>query len=585
MISFLRRIIGSKFGALFALLFLALVAFAFAAGDVTSTGGFGSLTSFGGGSSTRIGSQSLSESELQSRSQRVFEQQRRENPGMQIGEFLAMGAIPNIYDQLVSTIALEEFARQQGIHVSKRMVDAQIASLPAFQDATGKFSQSTFRQLLSAQGVSEQALRDDISQQLSGQLLTAPAGFGTRLTDSLVLPYASLLLEARAGRIAAIPSAVFLPKDKPTDQQLKQFYASNAERYTIPEQRKLRYALVDVSRFDAAAAPPESEIAKYYADHKADYAARETRTISQLILPTETAAKKATGAATLVDAAKANGLSVATFKDVTKADFATKASSAAADLAFATAEGKIAGPVKLPLGWALVEVTGIQRIAAKPLDSVKPEIVSTLRNEKRKQMLRDFISKIEDGIANGGTFDEAVKDNGLSVETSPLLLSTGQSPDNPEYRASPDVMPLLKPAFDMEADDDPQFTPISPDQRYALLDVTDIVAPAPPSLEKVKGIITQHYILHEGSVKAKALALKIKAEVDKGTPLEKALASAGVPLPPVQKLAGRRADLLRDDQRPPAEVSIMFAMAPGTIKTMPISEERGTFLIMLDDIQ
>ena len=101
----------------------------------------------------------------------------------------------------------------------------------------------------------------------------------------------------------------------------------------------------------------------------------------------------------------------------------------------------------------------------------------------------------------------------------------------------------------------------------------------------MKAVITQHYLLHEGATKAKALANKLKSEIDKGTPFDKALAGAGMPLPPAQKVGGKRADLLRGDERPPAEISILFAMAPGTVKIMPIPNDQGYFLIMLDKIE
>ncbi len=584
MISFFRRMIGSKFGAAFALLFLILVAFAFIAGDVGNSGGSGSLLSFGRNSSVKVGGQTLTDTEIQSRVQMVFQQQRSDNPGMQIGDFLAMNAVPSIYDRLIAATALQEFGTKQGIHVSKRMIDAEIARIPAFQDATGKFNQGAFQQALSAQKISEQALRDDIAKQLVGGLLTTPTGFGARLPRSMALPYASLLLEAREGRIAAIPAAAFVPKDKPTDKQLQQFYASNAERYSIPEQRRLRYAIVDIARFDAAAKPSEAEIAKYYNAHRAEFAARETRSVSQLILPGESAAKAAAGAVSLAEAAKANGLSVATFDAVSKADFTAKSSPEAAALAFSTPRGKVAGPVKTPLGWALVETTAIQTTPARTLDQVRPEIGGLLQKNKQKTLLTDFIAKVEDRVANGETFDEAIKAGGLTAETSPLIIATGQSPDSPEFRPGPDLMPLLKPGFDMDADDDAQFVPIAPDQRYALLDVADVVAPAPPPLAKVKPLIERDYLLHAGNARAMTVADKVKADIAKGASLDKAMAAVGVLLPPVQKVGGRRADLLREDQRPPAEVSILFAMVQGSTKTVPIPGERGVFIVMLDRI-
>lgn len=583
MISFLRRIIGSKLGAAFGLLFLALVAFAFAAGDISNQGGLGSLTD--GGASTKIGGETLTEKAVTDRVQRAFEQQRRESPGLRIGDFLAMGAVKGVYDQLVAALALNEFATDQGMHVSKRMIDAEIAAIPAFHDASGKFSQNQYRQLLAERGLSDAALREDITQQLNGRLLIGPATLGAQLGKDLVLPYASLLLEAREGRIAAIPSVAFKPERQPTDQELKAFYTRNADRYTIPEQRRLRYAVVDAERFAAAANPTESEIAKYYADNKAKYTARETRTIEQLILPTESAAQAAAKAASLSAAAQANGLAVAVLDAKQKDAFADNTSQAAADAVFAAPQGKLVGPVKLPLGWALFQTRAIQRTAETPLAQAKPEIVAALTAQKQKTLLADFTAKIEDEIADGATFDEVVKDHGLATETTPALLASGQSIAAEGFVPKPDITPLLEPAFDMDADDDPQFVAVAPDKRYALLDVTDIIAPAPPPLEKVKPVVVQHYLLNQGAAKAKALADRLRAEIEKGKPFDKALAEAGVALPPAQTVAGRRADLLRGDKRPPAEISILFAMAQGSVKLMPIPEDQGWFLILLNRIQ
>lgn len=585
MIGFMRRIIGSKFGAVFALVFLATVAFAFIAGDITSNKHYGNFAFLGGSTSTGIGGTSLPDSEVQTRVQRAFEGQRRENPGMKIGDFLSLGAVEGIYSQLVSALSLEEFAHKQGIYVSKRMVDAEIANIRAFHDATGKFSQAAFRQLLSAQGISEDALRQDISKQLSGRLVIAPATFGAQISRDAALPYASLLLEARSGVIAAIPSAAFKPATPPTEAQLADFYKRNASRYTIPERRSFRYAIVDASRFDAAATPTDSEIAAYYTSNKATYAARETRDIQQLILPTESTAKAAASAGSLAAAAKANGLEVSTLKAVSRTDFAKAASPAAADAAFAAPQGKVTGPVKLALGWALIQTTAIQKITEKPLEAVKPQIVEALKAKKRAALIGDFIAKVEDNIANGTTFDEAVKDNGLTVETTPALLSTGQNVDDPAYRPSADVAPLLKAGFGMEQDDDAQFVPITPEARYALVRVGEIVAAAPPPLAKVKPIVEQQYLLNQGLAKAQALAARLQGEIAKGVSLEKAMASAGVPLPPVQKVSGRRADLLRQDQQVPAQISILFAMTQGSVKTMPIPNDQGVFLIQLASVQ
>ncbi|WP_066767678.1 peptidylprolyl isomerase [Sphingobium sp. CCH11-B1] len=555
MLSVFRRIIHSKFGALIAILFLGIIAAAFILGDISS-GKFGGGSILSGGSAAKAKGYSLSEGEYQDRVQRVFENARKSNPGLQIGDFLAQGGAAQVYDQLVAALTLKAFADSQDVHISKRLVDAQIAQIPAFQDAAGNFSQDQFRALLSRERLTEQALRDDISREMLQRQLLAPVGLGAKLTDSQVMPYASLLLETRQGMVAAIPSIALLDDKNPTDAQLADYYKKNSARFTIPEQRRIRYALIDAQRFAQAAQPTDAEIAANYNQNKAAYAAKQSRSVEQLVLPTEAGAKaiaaKVKGGASLSAAAQGAGLAVATLADQSREALTASAGKAAADAAWAAKQGDLVGPIRAPLGWLLVRVTAV---------------------------------KEKDAIADGGTFEEVVKDNGLKLETSPLVLATGKQVRDAAFTAGPDLQPLIAPVFGMSADDDAQLVPITPDKRYALAAPGEIVAAAPPPLAEVKQLVLAQYKLNEGNRKAKALADQIQAKVAKGMKLTDAIAQAGVKLPPPQQLGGRRADIMRGQQRPPAEVAIMFAMAANTVKTLPIGQDRGYFVVQLNRIE
>ena len=588
MLSVFRRIIHSKFGAIFAILFLGVIAAAFILGDVTS-GQFGGASLSGGGTAAKAKGYKLTVAELQDRVQRVFENARRSSPELQIGEFFAQGGGAQVFDQLVQSLTLRAFADDQGMHISKRLIDAQIAQVPAFQDAAGNFSNDSFRALLARERLSEQALRDDIRREILQRQLLAPIGLGARPSENLVLPYASLLLEARQGNVAAIPAVAFLDDKDPTDAQLTDFYKKNSARFTIPEQRRIRYAVVDATRFAQAAAPSDADISAYYNQNKADYAASQTRSVEQLVLPTEAGAKaiaaQVKGGKSLPQAAQAAGLSVSTLEGQSRVQLTSATSKAVADAVFAAQQGELVGPVRGPLGFLLLRVTAVQDKPARPLTAVREEIVKTLRAQKEKQLLNDFTAKLEDQIADGGTFEEVAKDNGLTLETTPPLLATGKQVKDMAYVAPADIQPLVAPAFAMSADDDAQLVPITPDQRYALIAPGQIIAAAPPPLAEIKPLVQAQYKLNAGNQKAKALAEQIQAKVAKGTKLADAIAQAGVRLPAPQTLGGRRADIMRAEQRPPAEVSILFSMAENSVKTLPISEGRGYFVVQLTKIE
>src|SRR5690606_2807578 len=141
-------------------------------------------------------------------------------------------------------------------------------------------------------------------------------------------------------------------------------------------------------------------------------------------------------------------------KDQSREALTASASKAVADAAFAAKQGDLVGPVRGSLGWVLLRGTGVQSVPAKALVAVKGEIVETLRAQKEKQLLTDFTGKIEDQIADGGTFEEVVKDNGLKLETTPLLLADGKQAEDQLHEPTADVKALLAPVFAMSADDD-----------------------------------------------------------------------------------------------------------------------------------
>ena len=588
MLSVFRRFIHSKFGALFALLFLGIIAAAFIMGDITS-GKFGSSLGGGGETAAKAGRARISVTDLQERVQRVFENARRGTPGLQIGDFLAQGAVAQIYDQLVAAMTLKEYAKDQGVHISKRLVDAQIAQIPAFQDAAGNFSQDNFRQLLIRERITEQALREDITREILERQMLAPLGLGVKLPDSVILPYASLLLEARQGTIAAVPAAAFADIKDPTDAQLTTYYQQNAARYSIPEQRRIRYAVIDGERFAQAAQPTDAEIAASYNQNKASYAAKESRSFEQLIVPSEAAAKtiaaQVKGGKSLTAAAQGAGLEASTLTDQSRESLTASSSAAVANAGFTAKQGELVGPLRGSLGWVLLRVSNVKTVTARPLATVREEIAATLRSQKQKRLLSEFTGKVEDQIADGGSFEEVVKDNGLKLETTPFLIANGKQVEDQAYQAPADVRPLLAPVFQMSQDDDAQLVPITPDQRYALAAPAEVRAAAPPPLDKVKPLVLAQYKLSQGNAKAKAVAEQIRAKVAKGMKLADAVAQAGVRLPAPQTVGGRRADIMREGQRPPAEVAILFSMATNSVKTLPVGQDRGYFVVQLNGIK
>ncbi|WP_196490702.1 peptidylprolyl isomerase, partial [Erythrobacter donghaensis] len=276
MITFFRSFFNSKIGVVVSLIFLALIAVAFAASDVTGGASFGGV---GNESVAQIGGEEIGTGEFSTTVTNAFQQFRQRNPQLDMASFDAQGGIDGVLEEMIGSYASAEFAASIGLGASKRLVDSEIAGIQAFKGADGRFDETLFRNALAQQGLTEARVREDIRRSLLGDQLLLPATFGAKLSRQMALPYAGLILEGREGQIAFAPSAAFAPKTAPSNDQLQKFYAANAARYRIPERRILRFATFTTDRFRDQVKVSDAEIAALYKKRSAEFAATEKRDV------------------------------------------------------------------------------------------------------------------------------------------------------------------------------------------------------------------------------------------------------------------------------------------------------------------
>ncbi len=585
MITFIRSLINSRWGAVVALAFIAMIAVAFALGDVTGSNSFGGLS---GGNVASVGNRKIALGEFNEALDNRLRAERKDNPTLDMARFVEGGGLDSTLEQLINRYALAVFGEKYGVSVSKRLIDSEILQIPGSKGLDGKYSDEAFQAFLQQIGLSEKMVRDDLTQNLYTQQILPVAASGPMAPDSLVLPYASLLLEKRNGQVAVIPSAAYFPKEAPSDAVLSQYYRMNAAKFTIPEKRAISYALFGADLVSAKAKPSEADIAAYYEANAAQYAASESRDISQIIVPTEDAAKsvadKIANGQSLANVASELGLSVTKTTGATRAALTASGSKQVADAVFAATQGSLATPSRGRLGWFVVRVDAVKQVGARPLASVRGEIEAALTATRRVEMLADLTAEMEDAFADGSNITDVAKANGLTVETSPKLLANGQNPANPAYKPIPEMQVILPAAFQMETDGDPQLIEVVPGQRFAMIAIADFEEAAPPPLASVRPIVEQQWALAEGAKKARNAADQVRKAIDSGKPIAEALASLGIQTPAVESLSGTRAELSKEGQPISPPLSLMFAMKKGTAKMLQVPGNRGWFVVYLTDV-
>ncbi|MBA4355075.1 MAG: hypothetical protein C0409_10315, partial [Novosphingobium sp.] len=493
-----------------------------------------------------------------------------------------------VLDDMIDRLALAEWGKKHGLVVSDRLVDSEIVKINAFQGPDGKFSQSAYEQLLAQRGLTDKEVRSDLAQGLMARQLLLPAAFGAQMPGEAVVRYASLLTEKRSGTIVSVPSLAFAPQAGPDAAALTAFYNANKTRYMEPERRTIRYTLVNEASLKTVAAPTEAEIANRYKLNSAVYAASEQRTVTQVIVPTEAAARALAAevgkGGSLDAAARAKGLAPSQLADQTRDTLTNQTAKAVSDAAFAAASGTLAAPAKSGLGWHVIKVDAVKRNPGKTLDQARPEIVAVLSLEKRRAALSDLAAQVEQEVDNGTGLADIAKNLGLAVTTSPPLLADGSVFGKAGEKAPAELAPLIQAAFAMEREGEPQLAELKAGEVFAIYDVGQLTAATPAPLDRIKDAVSRDWALDQGSTKARAAADKILAALNKGTPLADEIKLAGAALPAPQPVDMGRQQLSAIQGQVPPPLALLFAMAEGTSKRLEGPSKAGWYVVTLKDI-
>ena len=586
MLTFFRNFFKSKIGLAITLAFLGLIGFAFASMDVSSSGTFGGVA--GGDSVAVVGGRKIGTAELNRAANDALREARQENPNATMQTLLANGGLERILDDLVNRYAIIAWAEENGFRAGDNLVNSEIRQIPAARGASGDFDASVYQQFLRANSLTDAQVRQQFRTSLFFQQTVLPLVYGSTLPNSVAETYARTFKERRTGSIAALPFAAFAPEGSPTDKALQTFYDDNRTRFVRPERRTVRYATFDSSALGDSIEPTQEEIAAYYKENAAQYAASETRSFTQLIVPTREGAQaiaaRVRGGESFAQAAQSAGLRPAELADQSRSSVRSSASAAVADAYFSASEGAVTAPAQGQLGWYVARVDSVERRPARDLASVRDEIADTLREQKRQRGIAELAVSIEDRLIDGASLTSIAQELDLELQETRPITASGQIYGTPE--PAPEALrSVLEYVFQID-EGEAEIGALPDQQTFLVYEVTDITPSAVAPLAQIKDQVTAAWRADQASKAAKAAADRILKRVEDGASLAEAVSAEEERLPPVQDLSLSREELVRmQNQRVPAAIGLMFAMAEGTVKKLEEPSQQSWFVVDLKDVE
>ncbi len=587
MISTFRNLSKSKIGTIIiaGLFILTLIGFASVGVSDFGTGkvGFGGMSS---GTLAKVGDQEVDDQEVREAMQRRLQDIRQQNPNADYSTIA--GDFDVILGALIDQRSLIAFADKFGFPLSKRLVDAEIAQIPQTKGLNGKFDDRAYQAFLAQQRLTDAEVRQIIAGGLLQRLLLTPVASNARLSVGMATPYASMMLESRQGEGVAIPLEPFKAGLKPTDAQLQQFYEANRNRYIVPEQRELRFATIGPDQV-ANITASDQENAAYYNSNHATYGAKETRNLSQAVVPDQATANaiavKAKAGATLAAAAAPGGANAAvtSLSGQTRQAYAGVAGDKVAGAVFSAPSGAVVGPLQSDFGWVVVKVESVKTEGGKSLAQARAEIAAKLTADKRKAAIEDMAAKLQDAVDAGHNFTEAAAMVKVPVTTTPLINASGTAPADPSYHLSPDYAPVVKSGFDLAPSDQPEIVALASKAGYVMVSPAQVVPAAPAPLAKIHDQVVSDWTNDQARQRAAAVAVGIAAKASSGMSLADAVKAAGMSLPPVQPLAARRIQIAQSGQVP-APLRLLFSLGQGKSRMAPDPGGRGFYIVKTNTI-
>ncbi len=584
MLAFLRKSVTSWVGIL--ILGLALGALVFTLFQPTGPGG----TAAGGGQLlATVGKEQITEQDYTRLLDRAVARERETNPRITNPDFIAAGGGELVLQQLIASKALASYGDANGLIVSRRMIDGEIASIPAMQ-LNGKFDEGTYRRLLAEQRLSEAELRESIRSDLLRRQLLLPVSLGQIVPRGHAEPFAELLLEVRKGRILPVPSAAMADPGKPTDAQLKAFHAENARAYTIPERRGFRFAELDMKGLAEKARPGADAVRKYYDENPQEFGGLETRLVNQIILRDAEKARAfvaaVRGGTPFAAAAAKEGFSA---EDIalgtrTQSGLADETTDTLAKAVFALQPGAVTDPVESRLGFHVAEVARVIPASPQAFETVSAAITKTLQDEALLDLVADTVASAEDRLTGGESLADVAKDLGIEIRESPPLTADGRQFDA-DYAVTAVAQPLLPAVFAADAAEGPQVSEIE-GNRYVIFEVTDVLQPTLVPLDKIREDVALAWEIKARSDAARAEAERIAQALGKGEALDRLVAGRNLPAP--QPLTVRRLELTQMAQRGqqvPPPVLQLLTTPKGQARVLPAPGGQGWFVVMVDSIE
>jgi len=465
--------------------------------------------------------------------------------------------------QLINQRLLEGVTFDSGYRISDAVLGERIKQLFTVD---GVFDRQRFEATVASIGMNipmyEQSLRNELRLQ---QMQSAIANTAF-VTKQEVKKLASLSEQTRDISVLTFNVDHFSTAAKATDEQIKQYYDTNLQRFMNPEKVKVDYVEITSDTLAENIEIDEQQIKKMYDDYVASVSGREERKASHILIK---AADDKAAAKIKIESLQKDLAQGADFAELAK-KYSQDPGSAAkgGDLdwialgemvkpfeqaLFAMDKGTISGVVETQFGYHLIKLDDVRSEKVVPLGVKRYEFEDEIKSDSVASTFYDLSERLAaTAYENPDSLDVVVEDLGLKLKTSDYFTRTsGEGFAENEKVRNIAFSPLV-----LEQGSNSDIIEVSP-THVIVLRINQHVPATPIPLEEVSSKIENILKVQSGHKQTMAAALDVKTRIEAGESIDD-VSTDGIKVDVIKSL-GRNDNSRVSD---PVILRNAFAMTP-----------------------
>jgi peptidyl-prolyl cis-trans isomerase D len=385
----------------------------------------------------KVNGSEISSSEVRQSYQQQLAQVERQTKGS-IDETERNEIKRRVLDEYVNSEAVVTRADALGYRVSDGDLLKAMAQVPAFQ-VDGKFDQAHAVAVLKAQGRSISEIESLFRRDVKLRQLDTALTISSFATASELKQLRALTRQQREISWFSVSAAKYTTEATADESQIKAYYDAHKAEYMTPESVNLRYVEISLGSLESKVKVDDAQLNAYYDEQKAKtperYTQPEQRRVRHILLqltdPKEDAAVKAKAEAILKRAQGGEDFSKLAKEFSQDTGSAQQGGdlgwserkvwvAAFADAAFSMKEGEIRGPVKTQFGYHLLKLDGIQPATVKTFEQSKSDLEAEYRRNEAERLFNNAQDQLADAaLQNSTDIDVVARKAGLTVHDIP----------------------------------------------------------------------------------------------------------------------------------------------------------------------